>query len=156
MFPKLHPNFSAFALSGLIALGALSASAVPARADNRDVARILGGVIALYAIGRAIELNNNTRAARQVPHVPVTRAQPHVPAPPPALVAPARCFVEGRDHNGYFRGYGRRCMQNNTAHPRQLPQACLTTVHTQRGPREIYAGRCLANNGWVREAGFRP
>lgn len=156
MFRKLHPTLSALALSGAIALGALSASAAPAHADNRDAARILGGVIALYAIGRAIELSQNDRAPRQAPHVSVTRTQPHAPAHPPALVAPARCFVEGQDRNGYFRGYGRRCMQNNTARPRLLPQACLTTVHTQRGPREIYAGRCLANNGWVREAGFRP
>ena len=158
MFRKLPPSLFAVALSGVIALGAMTASAGPARADSRDAASILSGVIALYAIGRAIELSNNGRAPRQAPHVSVTRTHPHAPAPahPPALVAPARCFVEGQDRNGYFRGYGRRCMQNHTARPRLLPQACLTTVHTQRGPREIYAGRCLANNGWVREAGFRP
>lgn len=156
MVRNLVPTLSAALLTAALGLGAIAASAAPVRADSRDAVRVIGGIIALYAIGRAIELNTHTRATRQAPHVPVTRAQPHVPAPPPDLVAPTRCFVEGRDHTGYFRGYGRRCMQNNTAHSRQLPQACLTTVHTQRGPREIYAGRCLARNGWVREAGFRP
>lgn len=156
MFMKRHSTLSALLLSAMIALGAVTAGAGKAQADSRDAARILGGVIALYAIGRAIELSTHDRAPRQTPHVSVTRQQPHVPTHPPALVAPARCFIEGRDRNGYFRGYVRRCMQNNAARPRLLPQACLTMVHTQRGPREIYAGRCLANNGWVREAGFRP
>ena len=152
MFRTPYPRLAALALGGLIALGSVTASAAPAHADSRDAARILGGVIALYAIARAIELNK----AEAAPHAPVTRAAPPAPAHPQALVAPARCFVEGRDRNGPFRGYGRRCMQNHSARPRLLPQACLTTVQTQRGPREIYAGRCLANNGWVREAGFRP
>ena len=52
MFRKLPPSLFAVALSGVIALGAMTASAGPARADSRDAARILGGVIALYAIGR--------------------------------------------------------------------------------------------------------
>ena len=71
-------------------------------------------------------------------------------------MAPARCFIEGRDQNGFYRGYVRRCMQNNAARPALLPQNCLRRVETQRGPRLIYRGRCLAQNGWVREAGFRP
>jgi hypothetical protein len=47
-------------------------------------------------------------------------------------------------------------MENNAARPDLLPQQCLARVDTQRGPRLIYRGRCLAQNGWVREAGFRP
>jgi len=78
-----------------------------------------------------------------------------VPTRPRQLVAPARCFVEGHDRNGYFRGYGQRCMQTHARHPQFLPRACLRDVHTQRGPRTIYAGRCLAQNGWVREAAVR-
>lgn len=151
---RVSQAISALAVGAVIALGAVAATSMPARADNRDVARILGGVVALYAIGRAIELSRDSRARAETAHVP------HPPAPiqatPPARVAPARCFVEGHDRSGYVRGYGQRCMQRHAAYPGDLPQACLTHIQTERGPRAIYAGRCLANHGWVREAGFRP
>jgi hypothetical protein len=128
-------------LSAVVALGALGTSATPARAD--DAARIIGGIIALYAIGRAIENSNRTQPTRNY----------HVPNRPRHLVAPARCFIQGQDRNGYFRGYVRRCMQHNARHAQLLPSDCLRRVHTRRGERLIYGGRCLARNGWVREAG---
>ena len=134
-----------------IAIGAVGASATPARANNEDAIAIIGSLIALYAIGQAIQSNNgNVTVSRNYNH------RPHRPNRPRQLVAPARCFIEGRDQNGFYRGYVRRCMQNNVARPALLPQNCLRRVETQRGPRMIYGGRCLAQNGWVREAGFRP
>lgn len=143
-----RPVFStllAAGLSAVLALGGVALSAAPARADNDDAARIIGGIIALYAIGRAIELSQDRRRPSHAAPV----------APPPQLVAPQRCFIEGQDRHGPYRGYGRRCMQDHAARAHLLPQACLITVQTQRGPREIYAGRCLAQNGWVREAHLR-
>ncbi|MHA7887665.1 MULTISPECIES: hypothetical protein [Roseicyclus] len=145
MFTQLRSTLPALMLSAVVALGAIGASATPARADNGDAARIIGGIIALYAIGRAIESANR-------PQQPARNY--HVPSRPRQLVAPARCFIEGHDRNGYYRGYVRRCMENNARHPQFLPANCLTRVHTPRGERQIYAGRCLAQNGWVREAGF--
>lgn len=134
-----------------LAIGAVGATATPARANNDEAIAIIGGLIALYAIGQAIQNDNRS--------VTVTRNyghRPHPPHRPRQLVAPARCFIEGRDRNGYFRGYVRRCMLNSVARVDLLPQNCLRRVETQRGPRVIYGGRCLAQNGWVREAGFRP
>ena len=146
MIRSLRTTATATVLSLALALGAVGASATPARADGNDAARILGGIIALYAIGRAIELNSGSR------HQPTQNY--HVPSRPRQLVAPAHCFIEGHDRNGPYRGYVRRCMENNASHPHLLPQQCLRLVHTQRGERYIYGGRCLAQNGWVREAGF--
>ncbi len=131
-----------------LGLGGVTASATPARANNDEVVAIIGGLIALYAIGQAIQ-NQNRSENRG-------RASTHRPHRPQPLVAPARCFIEGQDRNGYYRGYVRRCMQNNVARPAALPQQCLRRVETHRGPRMIYRGRCLAQNGWQREAGFRP
>jgi hypothetical protein len=137
--------------AGLLALslglGGVTASATPARANNDEVVAIIGGLIALYAIGQAIQQHNRSDNR--------SRATPHRPRPQP-LIAPARCFIEGQDRNGYFRGYVRRCMQNNVARPAALPNQCLRRVETHRGPRMIYGGRCLFQNGWRREAGFRP
>lgn len=145
MFRSFRTTLPALLLSGLVALGSLGTSAAPARADSDDAARIIGGIIALYAIGRAIELSND----RQHP----TRNY-HQPTRPRQLVAPARCFIQGQDRNGIYRGYVRRCMQNNVRFPQFLPDQCLRLVRTERGERYIYGGRCLAQNGWVREAGF--
>lgn len=135
---------TAAGLSLALAMGALTASAAPARADNADAARLLGGIIALYALGRALESSQSHARPRHDP-----------PRHRPTLVAPARCFIEGRDSNGPYRGYVRRCMQRNADHVRFLPDNCLRRVHTARGDRMIYGGRCLARNGWVREAGVR-
>jgi hypothetical protein len=142
---RIVRSLPALLLSAVIALGSLGASTTQARADNGDAARIIGGIIALYAIGRAIENSNRHQPSRNY----------HVPTRPRHLVAPARCFIEGHDRNGYFRGYVQRCMLQNVSHAHLLPRHCLRDVHTQRGPRTIYGGRCLSQNGWVREAGVR-
>jgi hypothetical protein len=153
---RITRTLTAAGLAVSLALGAVTATATPARANSDQAVAIIGSLIALYAIGQAVR-NNDGRANAQVlqghrPHQPQT----HRPHRPRQLVAPARCFIEGRDRGGHFRGYVRNCMQNNAARPDLLPQNCLRRVDTQRGPRMIYAGRCLAQNGWVREAGFRP
>lgn len=144
MLSPLRSTLPALLLSAVVALGALGASAPQARADGDDAARIIGGIIALYAIGRALENANRHEPPRAY----------HAPVRPRQLVAPARCFIEGHDHNGYYRGYVRHCMLNAVSHPQFLPSSCLRRVHTPRGERLIYGGRCLAQNGWVREAGF--
>jgi hypothetical protein len=146
---RIARNLAAAGLALSLALGAVTASATPARANNNDeVVAIIGGLIALYAIGQAIQ--NSER--RDTP----SRNHGHRPHRPQHLIAPARCFIEGRDRNGYYRGYVRRCMQNNVTRPAALPRQCLRRVETHRGPRLIYGGRCLFQNGWRREAGFRP
>jgi len=155
---RITRTLTAAGLAFSLAIGAIGASATPARADNDDAVRIIGGLIALYALGQVIQnsnSNSNVTVQRNFGH----RQSGDWVGPnqhrPRQLVAPARCFIQGRDNNGAYRGYVRRCMQNNVARPRLLPQNCLRRVETQRGPRMIYGGRCLANNGWVREAGFR-
>jgi hypothetical protein len=145
---RIFRTLTAAGLALGLAMGAVTTSATPARANNDEAVAIIGGLIALYAIGQAIKKNDGSANAGIVHPLPRHR--------PRELVAPARCFIEGRDAGGYFRGYVRRCMQNNAAYPHLLPQQCLRRVETHRGPRMIFGGRCLAQNGWVREAGFRP
>lgn len=148
---RIIRTLSAAGLALGLAIGTVGASATPARANNDEAIAIIGGLLALYAIGQAIQNGNrNVTVTRNYGH------RPQRPHRPQQLVAPARCFIEGNDFNGYFRGYVRRCMQNNVARPDRLPQNCLRRVETRNGPRLIYGGRCLAQNGWVREAGFRP
>ncbi|MEM9317690.1 MAG: hypothetical protein AAGA70_01640 [Pseudomonadota bacterium] len=146
MFRTMTKSFSAAALSLSLVLGAVALPATPARANNaEDIAGILAGLAALYVIGRAIEQAGDDDRNQTA----------HRPAPQPAQnlrTAPAQCF---RDF-GAVRGYLARCMQNRVARPALLPTACLVRVNTDRGPRNLYTGRCLRQNGWIREAGFRP
>ncbi len=135
-------------LSCTLALSGVAATPGTARADSEDAAAIIAGIIALYAIGRAVERRNDRRDHR-----------PAVTPQPPRqhdLVAPARCFREFQTTGGYVRGYGARCMQNNVRRPGLLPPDCIRRVQTNRGTRNLYGGRCLARNGWQRERGFHP
>ena len=133
---SLSKTLSALALSVVLAVSALGASTTQARADADDAARIIGGIIALYAIGRALESNNN--------HGYVTQQYHHNPR----RVAPARCFREFRTPHGYFRGYAERCLQRHVSFG--LPDACQRRFHTEHGWRVFYGGRCMRQHGWVR------
>ena len=137
MIRSLRTKLPALALSAAVALGAVGATTAPARADADDAARIIGGIIALYAIGRAIE-NSQQR------HVP-SQQYHHVPSYGP--VAPARCYREFHTHEGLFRGYAQNCLLQNVNHG--LPDACARQYHTNHGPRVFYGARCMVSYGWV-------
>ncbi len=144
MFKTIKKSASALALSASIAMAAISVPATPAAAtDAEDIAGILAGLAALYVIGRAIE-EHNDRGNRGGGRVSAPAQNPRI--------TPARCFR----NFGHVRGYLMRCMQNHVPRPNLLPAQCLIHVNTDRGPRNLYRPRCLVNNGWVREAGFRP
>ncbi|PWK60256.1 hypothetical protein [Roseicyclus mahoneyensis] len=140
MFHTLRTTLSAAALSALLAVGAIGASTAPAQADSRDAAAVIAGIIALYAIGRAIDDRGDRRPPSQLHHVP---------AHPRQIVAPAQCYREFQTRDGFFRGYAGHCLQRSTHVA--LPQACARDYRTDRGWRTFYGGRCLSQYGWVRE-----
>ncbi|QBY01819.1 hypothetical protein E2K80_14700 [Rhodophyticola sp. CCM32] len=146
MLRVLPKTFTAAALSLALALTGVAATPTTARADSEDAAAVIAGIIALYAIGRAVDRRNDRRDERAA----VVPPRPHHNA----RVAPARCFRELNTRNGQVRGYGARCMQNHVRRPGLLPPQCIRQVQTHRGNRNLYRGRCLVRNGWEREAGF--
>lgn len=148
MFRFIRTTLPAAALAGLVALGALGASTAPARADGRDAAAVIGGIIALYAIGRALDDRNDRRVPAQLHHAPPPQ-QFHVPSRPRQIVAPEHCYREFQTRDGYFRGYAGRCLERSVHVG--LPQACAREYRTDRGPRIFYGDRCMAQYGWVRE-----
>lgn len=148
IFRTFRRTVPAIALGAAVTLGTLGASTAPARADGRDAAAVIGGIIALYAIGRALEERNDRRAATQLQHV-TPPPQVHAPHRPRQTVAPDQCYREFETRDGYFRGYSGRCLERSTQ--ASLPQACARDYRTDRGWRTFYGGRCLAQYGWVRE-----
>ncbi len=154
MLRFLRTTLPAVALSAALALGAIGASATQAQADSRDAARVLGGVIALYALGRALENRNNDHRPSQHYYNPNRPQHYYAPQPPrhQRLVAPAHCYREFQTHNGFFRGYAGDCLRQSV-HV-NLPNACARQFRTNHGQRTFYAGNCMANHGWVRETRY--
>lgn len=79
-----------------IALGAMAATALPARANNDELARVLAGTAALVIIGSALKNQSHTHAYHPGP--PVSRVRP---APPP--VQPTHGWNHGRPHGGWHQ-----------------------------------------------------
>jgi hypothetical protein len=131
-----------------LALTGITATAAPAAAnghrDNRgaEAAAVFGGLLLLYGLSQAGRHNDRRN-----------QPQTHQPAPQPQVqhrVAPQRCFIQGHDNRGQYRGYRQRCMQQHANNAHLLPASCLRHVWTDRGQRTIYGGSCLRNNGWTR------
>lgn len=144
MFTSLSKTLTAGAVALSIALTSLGASASPARADNEDAAAILGGLIALFAISRAIQHHNDGASSAPAHQPPVVQPQPQ------RRVLPTECRRVFPTANGRFVGYNVRCTQNRVARPNRLPDQCIRQVRTDRGIRNFYGQRCMVRNGWTR------
>ena len=148
MLRPFTKTLTAGVLAVTLAATGITASATPAAANGHrnngaEAAAVFGGLLLLYGLSQAGRNNNG-----------VTRHNPpriHTPAPQPRnlRVAPARCFVQGRDDVGPFRGYIRHCMHSHVAARELLPNNCLRYVYLPQGHRYIYVQQCLARNGWV-------
>jgi hypothetical protein len=139
-------------LSALVlALAGMTAAAVPARANNDDLAKILLGATAVFIIGSAI--NNAGRADtrhddRRRDHWDERRGPGRHAVP----VLPRACAISISGHG--TRYYGERCLRKSgiRAH---LPQRCERTLRTNRGQRTVYDGQCMVNAGFRTEGDRR-
>ncbi|PIV75570.1 MAG: hypothetical protein COW55_05000 [Rhodobacteraceae bacterium CG17_big_fil_post_rev_8_21_14_2_50_65_11] len=148
MLKPLSRSLAATGLALTVAIGAMSAGATPARADNDNLRTFLGAAAGLVILGTILDNRHDTR--RTYGPAPVTR---HVaPAPVPhRLVAPSTCYNQFRGPNNlYLHGYGARCMYSHAARRAALPDRCLERVFTYQGWRQVYDAQCLYGHGWVR------
>ncbi|MEM7490923.1 MAG: hypothetical protein AAF390_17545 [Pseudomonadota bacterium] len=157
---------------------ALPAATTPARADvdAEDVAKVLGGLAALYVLSRTLDNRTTRRNERVVAPVrrapiygqptytqPIRRAPVHSARPilrqdrhhrrddrfhRDVRLLPDQCYREVDTRRGIVAGYGARCMQNRVARPGLLPPGCIVQVRTDRGTRNLYEPRCLRQAGW--------
>lgn len=136
---------------------ALPATTNPARADAEDAVKVIGGLVALYALKEALD---NRRERRQAPvvtrqHTPpqatIRRSTPrHAQPHRDVRIIPSQCRRDVTLANGRTRtAYGARCMQNRVARPGTLPPSCIRQFQTPRGTRNVYGARCLQQNGWA-------
>ncbi|WP_308916187.1 hypothetical protein [Jannaschia sp. LMIT008] len=123
---------------------ALPATAQQQRPTGRDMAVVLGGLVALYALKETIDRRNDRKRARRE----AARPEPRAHRADRRLRAPDRCLRAHRTDRGVVRGYGARCMQDRVVGPGLLPPRCLRRLRTDRGRRAVYAPRCLHREGW--------
>lgn len=148
----MHRYFIAFVVIATVAITAVSAA--PARASDRDLARVLAGLAALAVIGKAIhDRNKNDRKDRVTQSYVAPRQHALNPRPLPDRVArktlPAQCLRDTRGPNGHTRRVlSARCLDRNFSYSRDLPRGCARQIETQRGWRWAYGARCLRNNGY--------
>lgn len=155
----MYRRFIATIIAASIAITAFGA--VPARADDRDVARALAAILGLAVVGKIIHDNKKDKeraVARQraapVYQPPRVRQRYIEPRPLPRHVRnnkllPKQCFRSYDTRRGTVHMFGRKCLNNNFRHVNSLPQHCKVRVNTFNGNRTGYQARCL------RDAGYR-
>jgi len=146
----MHRKFIALVVSTAIVI--TGASAIPARADTNDMAKVLIGIATIAIIGSA--LNNARKPA------PVTsryyRRPPIAPIPRPLprrvsrYVLPGKCQVRANTRNGPRTLFESRCVSGNYAYARSLPRACLIQFWGDRRDRTSvgYTKHCLSRYGY--------
>ncbi len=143
-----------------LALAATSFTTAPARADE-DLAKIVGGLVVLGVIAKAIERDRERDKKREAARVSRNHVQPapiirrhndrrHGYKRPEhrrhAKIAPQRCLSHAWTYRGKQPVFEARCMKRHTR--AQLPQDCLRQNRTLHGPRYFYSPRCLRHDGW--------
>jgi len=131
-------------------------AAIPAKAGNDDVAKILAGVATLYIIGKAI--NSNPKAESTVSRNTSRLGSDHrnydywEPSKKNRKTArrtlPEKCKFRIRTRNGRKSVFGARCLKNNYRFAHRLPQECKRNVRTRDGRRRVFGASCLRDHGY--------
>ncbi len=135
--------------AGAIALAGLTATAAPANASDRDLARLLAGAVILGIIAHGV---NEDRKSRQAHAQPPKTQRPPQHSRPHRVQLPQACAVTTRTRHGAQQTfYTVDCLRRNRVEVRALPRHCVTDIRTRRhGPTvAAFSGACL------RDAGYR-
>ncbi len=127
------------------ALGLLASTAVPARADNDDLAKALAALaIVGILVNEQRKSRERERARAQQHHKP----HPHHQQPSRHPRVPSVCAIEIAGNSGTATVYGERCLREQGFNFR-LPEYCARTARIYGRNDRIYSDQCL------RDAGFR-
>jgi hypothetical protein len=132
------------------ALGLLASTAIPARADNDDLAKALAALAIVGIIANETKKSRERERARaQQHHNPPPQYHPQYhPQPTRQPRVPSVCAIEISGNSGTATVYGERCLRDEGFNFR-LPQYCARTARIYGQSDRIYSDQCL------RDAGFR-
>lgn len=156
-------TFMALCLSATLALGGFTAKPAYA-ADGQDVATAVLGFLALYAIARELDDDNDkkTKSTKTHRHNGYTHTHhykgahrhkvPHYNQPrrhPRSL--PANCIRNNPYSDGPSRFVTQRCL-NKKGFTKKLPKQCRFTYQGRNRDLRAYGARCLRHKGYRLEA----
>jgi len=146
-FKMKTTKLTAFLMAGSLSLAAFAPA--PARAANDDVAKLLGGILTLYVIGKAVE--QSQKAAPTVSRKPTVRPaapKPQARARVSAFAIPNSCVLTARSNGNRQLVAFERCLSEKRASKAPLPHTCRTTVRTRHGHAKAYDISCLTGFGY--------
>jgi len=127
-------------------LGLLVGSAIPARADNGDLAKALAAIAIVGII--ASEASKKRRQQQQALQPQPQPYPHHQPQPTRHPRVPSVCAIEISGNSGTATVYGESCLREEGFSYR-LPQYCARNARIYGRNDRIYSDQCL------RDAGFR-
>jgi hypothetical protein len=127
-------------------------------AEHIDLNKLIGGAIALFIIGSAIE-NNKSTAKKATPKAQKTRVKQgkeswdrrdaRIKASRHHYELPAGCEFSIRTRPGEQDVFGKYCLEQYARLPNLLPQRCEDTVRIRHGRRaDVYDAECLFARGY--------
>jgi hypothetical protein len=128
-----------------LSLGVSGLSAAPARADDADVARAIGGLLTLFVIGKAIE--NGSSKSKITTSVSNKPQRNQVSA----FDIPNACVVSIRDKRSRLQTVVLEdCIKRERRSAAALPRACETSVKVKHNNTrsDAYDVGCLNNFGY--------
>lgn len=128
-------------------LGLLAGSAIPARADNGDLAKALAAIAIVGIIANEASKKRRQQQVYQPQPQPYPQPHPH-PQPSHAPRVPSVCAIEISGNSGTATVYGESCLRDEGFSYR-LPQYCARSARIYGRNDRIYSDQCL------RDAGFR-
>lgn len=164
---RIHRQF--IGTIAAIAIAITGFSAVPARANEDQLATALAVILGLAVVGTAINKRKDDKKARRkvqthTPQVKPQVQQRHVqpqhghiqplqPRPLPRQVnrklLPQRCLFNLETQNGRsIQAFGERCLNRNYQYTRSLPEQCGRRGWTRNGAGYAYSARCLNKQGY--------
>lgn len=133
-----------------IALAGITATPGPARADNGNIAIIVGGAIALLALKEILE--GNAKADDRRNDHGKNNNKPSGNYWQKNRVVPSQCYYRYASRSGLVGVFGEGCMKSVMGSVRHLPSACRYTGGKQFSGAPAYGARCLQDRGYRVEA----
>ncbi|WP_299349500.1 hypothetical protein [uncultured Shimia sp.] len=135
------------------AIAVTGIASAPARADSDDIAKLLFGAAAIYAISRAVKDDKSRVSTTSRDYPPYARRPDLKPRPLPDRARrfapiPANCLKYHETNRGTVRMIGQRCVNRNYRHAHRLPEACHFKTKTYNGKRQGYRPKCLRKHGF--------
>ncbi len=142
--------------AAVTALSLILTSASQAQADGldrEDIGKLLFGLVAIAAVGAAIENNREDSNEATQAHASRTGSWADLHRPRPRedtrrRILPAECLSTVETRFGNLRLFGQRCLERNYRFVSDLPDRCQVRIYADRGPRTGYDPLCLREQGY--------